>query len=179
MMQVYYTERIKGCCHWFEFAPQLREFVAIDRMELQYNRLGDDVVRNYAEREVAEKLWQHLYGDIYHNLEMLLCCGIPCNLQAFRKWHDKLHSLRELVRSRRECGQFIKVDDLDIKTLNEEKQKAECEHVCGKWLTTARTHNAAKRRKSWIICESCIAITSNGSVERPAETGAGGNICRE
>ena len=126
-MQVYYTERIKGCCHWFEFAPQLREFVAIDRMELQYNRLGDDVVRNYAEREVAEKLWQHLYGDIYHNLEMLLCCGIPCNLQAFRKWHDKLHSLRELVRSRRECGQFIKVDDLDIKTLNEEKQKAECE----------------------------------------------------
>lgn len=127
MMQVYYTERIKGCCHWFEFAPQLREFVAIDRMELQYNRLGDDVVRNYAEREVAEKLWQHLYGDIYHNLEMLLCCGIPCNLQAFRKWHDKLHSLRELVRSRRECGQFIKVDDLDIKTLNEEKQKAECE----------------------------------------------------
>lgn len=127
MMQVYYTERIKGCCHWFEFAPQLREFVTIDRMELQYNRLGDDVVRNYAEREVAEKLWQHLYGDIYHNLEMLLCCGIPCNLQAFRKWHDKLHSLRELVRSRRECGQFIKVDDLDIKTLNEEKQKAECE----------------------------------------------------
>ena len=127
MMQVYYTERIKGCCHWFEFAPQLREFVAIDRMELQYNRLGDDVVRNYAEREVAEKLWQHLYGDIYHNLEILLCCGIPCNLQAFRKWHDKLHSLRELVRSRRECGQFIKVDDLDIKTLNEEKQKAECE----------------------------------------------------
>lgn len=126
-MQVFCTERIEGCRHRFEFAPQLRWSVVIDRMELQLNRFGGDVVRNNAEREAAEKFWQILYGDIYRNLEMLLCCGIPCDPQAFRKWHDRLHSLRELVRSRRECGQFIKVDDLDIKTLNEEKQKAECE----------------------------------------------------
>lgn len=126
-MQVFYTERIEGSCHRIEFAPQLRGFVAIDRLQLQYSRLGGDVVRNYTEREISEKLWQYLYGDIYRNLEMLLCCGIPCDTQFFLKWHDRLHSLRKLVRSKQEGGQFIRVDDLDMKTLNEEKQKAECQ----------------------------------------------------
>lgn len=51
--------------------------------------------------------------------------------------------------------------------------------MSGKWLTTARPHDAARRRKSCIICKSCIVITSNGCVERPAETGTGGNICRK
>lgn len=86
-MQVYYMERIEGNCHQFEFAPQLRGVVAVDRMELQYNSFGCDVVRNYAEREVAEKFRQTLQ-ELAHSL--------PGNVQ------------------------FIKVDDLNPKTLNEE-----------------------------------------------------------
>ena len=93
-MKVYYTERPEGGGYRLEFAPQLRGFVMIDRTKLQYTRLGSDVVRNYAEREVAEKLWQ---------------------------------TLQELARYKRENIQFIRVDDLDMKTLNEEKQKAACQ----------------------------------------------------
>lgn len=128
-MQVFYTERIEGSCHRLDFAPQLRGFVAIDRLQLQYTRLGGDVVRNYTEREISEKLWQYLYGDIYRNLEMLLCCGIPGDPQFFLKWHDRTHSLQKLVRSKLEGWQFIRVDDLNMKTLNEEKQKAECDRL--------------------------------------------------
>lgn len=128
-MQVFYTERAEGSCNQLDFALQLRGVVATDRLQLQYTRLGGDVVKNYTEREISEKLWQYLYGDIYRNLEMLLCCGIPGDQQSFLKLRDRMHSLRKLVRSKLEGGQFIRVDDLNMKTLNEEKQKAECDRL--------------------------------------------------
>lgn len=87
MMQVYYTERIEGNCHWFEFAPQLRWSVTIDGMELRCHRLGGDAVMEYTAQETAGKFWQ---------------------------------MLQELAQSKREAIQFIKVDDLNPKTLNEE-----------------------------------------------------------
>lgn len=107
-MQVYYTERPEGGGYRLEFAPQLRGFVMIDRTKLQYTRLGSDVVRNYTEREVAEKLWQ---------------------------------TLQELVWYKRENIQFIKVDNLNLKTLNEVK---ELNHL----RILYRNHFKRQRRKS-------------------------------
>lgn len=107
-MQVYYTERIEGNCHRFEFAPQLRGVVAMDQQELQYSRLGSDVVRDYAEREAAEKFWQ---------------------------------MLQELAQSKREDVQFIKVDDLNLKTPNEVK---ELNHL----RILYRNHFKRQRRKN-------------------------------
>ena len=89
MMQVYYTERIEDNCHQFEFVPQLRGVVAVDRIELQDHRLGGDAVMEYAAREAAEKFWQ---------------------------------TLQELAQNERENVQFIKVDNLNLKTLNEAKE---------------------------------------------------------
>lgn len=108
MIQVYYTEWIEGNCHRFEFAPQLRGVVAVDRMELQYNLFGCDAARNYAEWEVAEK---------------------------FR------HTLQELAQDKREAVQFIKVDNLNLKTPNEVK---ELNHL----RILYRNHFKRQRRKN-------------------------------
>ena len=108
MTQVYYTERIEGNCHQFEFAPQLRLGVAIHQAELQYNRLGGDAVMEYAAREAAEKFWQ---------------------------------TLQELAQNERENVQFIKVDNLNLKTLNEAK---ELNHL----RILYRNHFKRQRRKN-------------------------------
>lgn len=113
-MQVFYTERIEGSCHRLDFAPQLRGVVAIDRLQLQYTRLGGDVVRNYAKREISEKLWQ---------------------------------TLQELARYNRENIQFIRVDYLDMKTLNEEKQKAECQARVWKMAYNGATAQYSEKEK--------------------------------
>lgn len=113
-MQVYYTERIEGNRHWFEFAPQLRYSVAVDRIDLQDHRLGGDIVMEYTAREAAEKLWQ---------------------------------TLQELAQDKQGNVRFIKVDELDMKTLNEKKRIAECQAFMWKMIYDGATARRSEKEK--------------------------------
>lgn len=113
-MKVYYTERPEEGGYRLEFAPQLRWFVAMDQQELQYSRLGSDVVRDYAEREAAEKFWQ---------------------------------MLQELAQSKREDVQFIKVDDLNLKTPNEVKELNHLRILYRNHFKRQRRENRKKRSR--------------------------------